>query len=211
MPGHRRRQHRCAGQPRRRAPRVLEAVGTRFYVRVVGPLRPKLSIKTLSIDLRRGPTTPLGGPVGADVTYTVVNTGNVRLTPRATLRLSRLIGSAPAVIPGCEDCPPTPLSLQLEELLPGGSQTVKVRFAAVPPFLRLQADLTVTSEAPTVTKTTTKWVLPWLLLLLLVLIGLGTWLWRRYRRGRAAAEAPPADEAAEGEGPLSPVPAGDRS
>ena len=151
--------------------RALQAVGARVYGRVAGPLTPRLEVTALSIRASGGVGRLLGGPVDAEVTYKVVNTGNVRLTPQARLRVSPLIGRGVNAEP-----------LMLPEVLPRGSALVHQRVSGVVPVGRLKAELDLASAAPEVRSESTTWVIPWILVIVVII--LLAMLWRRSRRRR---------------------------
>src|SRR6202044_1132814 len=97
---------------------------TRVYVRVSGPLHPKLEIIGLHATYHQQnktakPQPQAGGlSIGAGsttVTYTVHNAGNVRVQANQTVKVSGLFGSSKAVHPDA-----------IAQLLPGGSSTVSV-------------------------------------------------------------------------------------
>src|SRR5262249_61923377 len=90
--------------------RSIQAVGTRVYGRVAGPLAPRFDVTEMQVNSHAGVGGLLGGSVDADITYRVVNTGNVRLSPTAKLTVSPMIGGATHV-----------KALHVPELLPRGS------------------------------------------------------------------------------------------
>jgi hypothetical protein len=174
---------------------VFENVGTRIYVRVKGPLQPGLSITQLSMNTS-GFAGYVGGPVSSSVSYTLTNTGNEILNPKAKLSVSPLIGSATIVPPHI-----------FSSLLPHNSVTVTYHFPSKEAFLRFTAHLSVTSAAGTTTASATAWVIPWILVAILILIIGFVWYRRRRRRrlseaasagAGAAAQAEPAETAATG-------------
>ena len=173
---------------------VDQRVGTRFYVRIKGTLHPRVDIT------RRDATfhllaNPLTG--NTDVTYTVTNTGNVRLEGRRSIRVSSLLGlSAQADVPG------------LPELLPGGSFTFTQKVTGVVPTFLNTAFVTIdpTSVSGNVDPALAQAVarrdffalsIPGVVLLLL-LIGGGAWWWRRRRRNRPKAESTWTDQQGKG-------------
>jgi hypothetical protein len=153
---------------------VYQEVGARIYLRVRGPLHPGLSITKLSIGTS-GFAGYAGGPVRSTVSYTVTNTGNQILNPTAKLSVSPLLGSSTNI-------PPKIYS----SLLPHNSVTVTYHLSSKEAFLRLTANLTVTSGAGTTSATATAWVIPWILIAIIVLI-IGFFWYRRRRKRRAAA------------------------
>lgn len=160
---------------------VFENVGTRIYLRVKGPLNPDLSITQLSMNTSGFPGY-VGGPVSSSVTYTLTNTGNEILNPKAKLSVSPLIGS-PTNVP----------SHVFSSLLPHNSVTVTYHFPSKEAFLRFTAHLSITSAAGTTTASATAWVVPWILIAIIILI-IG-FIWYRRRRRRRLI-----DTAAAGEG-----------
>ncbi|MEU0934930.1 WxL protein peptidoglycan domain-containing protein [Embleya sp. NPDC005971] len=105
-------------------------VGTRVYLRVDGPLRPALGTGGLSTRVHTAPD-PFGG--GLTVTYTVRNTGNIRLGARPELTVRGPWGLT------TEHRRLDPLP----ELLPGASLTRTVRVDGVTQAFRLDVDLAV--------------------------------------------------------------------
>ena len=154
---------------------VFQSVGTRIYVRIRGALHPGLSVTQLSVNTS-GLAGYVGGPVSSTVTYTLTNTGNQILNPTAKLSVSPLLGSA------------TTLPRKIfPSLLPHGSATVTYHLPSKEAFLRLNADLAVTSGAGPTNATATAWVIPWILIAIILLI-IG-FFWYRRRRRRAALAA----------------------
>lgn len=174
---------------------VDNRVAMRVYLRVPGDLKPAVAIDDpkVSWDGERSPS----GRGTAVVSYTVRNTGNVRLDVDGAVELSRAMG-----LPNVKG-----RAAALTDLLPGGSAPVRVRIPAVLGTGPMTAsiELTGTPTDPKLSGTASAeesvsfgaW--PWLLLMLvalgLVLLGTGGWFWRRRWSARQAAEA--ADAAAE--------------
>jgi hypothetical protein len=167
---------------------VDQRVGTRMYIRVAGKLTPK-------IDLARKSATylPPGNPFGrgdADVTYTIRNTGNVRLIGTQVIRVSDVFGSSKQALKVPE----------MPELLPGESFTFTTRVHKVLPALLLTAHVTIDPRSvagnvdPALEQanaSTRFWAFYWpvLLLLLLVIGEFGRRWWMRRRRARIAGPA----------------------
>ncbi|HMG26754.1 MAG TPA: hypothetical protein VKH36_08070 [Acidimicrobiia bacterium] len=166
------------------ATRSIQAVGTRVYGRVAGPLTPRLDVTELQVTSHAGVGGLLGGAVDADVTYRVVNTGNVRLSPTAKTTVSPMIGGATHL-----------KTLRVPELLPRGSAVVHQRVSGVVPVGRLTAHVTVTSPVAKTTASSSTWVVPWLLIVIIALLVLVLWYWRRRRRRKVGAAPPPEREA----------------
>jgi hypothetical protein len=159
---------------------LYQDVGARIYVRIRGKLNPQLSVTQLSVNTA-GFAGNVGGPVSSTVTYTLTNTGNQVLNPTAKLSMSPLLGSAVNI-------PPKVYS----SLLPHNSVTVTYKLASREAFLRLNANLSVSSGAGTTTAGTSAWVIPWILVaIVLLLVGM-IWFWRRRRR-RVEVPTPPAE------------------
>ncbi|MYV99905.1 DUF916 domain-containing protein, partial [Streptomyces sp. SID3343] len=109
---------------------VDRRVGTRVHLRVDGPLRPALGAGGLSARVHTAPD-PFDG--GLTVTYTVRNTGNVRLGARPELTVRGPWG----LTEKHRRLDPLP------ELLPGASVTRTVRVDGVTQAFRLDVDLAV--------------------------------------------------------------------
>jgi hypothetical protein len=159
---------------------VYQNVGARVYIRVRGPLHPGLSITQLSIKTS-GWAGIVGGPVSSTVTYTLTNTGNEILNPTAKLSVSPLLGSSVTVAPRI-----------FPSLLPQNSVSVSYKFPSKEAFLRLTANLSVTSAAGTTSATATAWVIPWVLIV--IILGLVGLIWYRRRRRAPVTPTVPEDE-----------------
>ena len=126
------------GGPAPSAPgvRIEQGVAARIYVRVQGPLHASLSITRLESSTSGGAWSPFGGPGRATVTYTVVNSGNVRLTGTAHVDLVDAFGNTVASLGNRE----------LPELLPRDSVTVTDRSGGLPLLgMRYHAHVTLTA------------------------------------------------------------------
>jgi hypothetical protein len=164
---------------------VEHRVGVRMYTRVTGPLTPALVIEDVDSSYHGGNGFSGGG--GVDVTYTVRNTGNVRLKAHQTLSASGLLGW-----PLAERTPP-----DVNELLPGAEAAYTQHFDDIALAGRVTTDITITPFAPSVsekglppleptTRSTSTWAVPWKLLLALAVV-LGAWWGRRRWKARGAA------------------------
>lgn len=144
--------------------------GTRFYVRVAGPVTPGIGMDNLN-----GTYHGRWGPFSAgtlDATTTLVNRGNVRLEAEPVVTTSSLFGLWSRS---------TPLS-ELEEILPGGAITTATSIESVPPHgpiwvgvdfpTILSRDQDVTSIVTVDSVTQIVWALPWTLLVALALLAL---------------------------------------
>jgi hypothetical protein len=141
--------------------------GTRLYLRVAGPVEPKLNIEGVSVSYSPS-LNPLGG--SATVTYTVANRGNVRLGGKSHVSVGGPFGLFSKNGPDQE----------LTELLPGQSVTYTTTIDGVP--------ATVVSSAtvhldPSV-------AVPWTILALLAVAFLVWYAVRAYRRHQGDGTRP---------------------
>jgi hypothetical protein len=170
-------------------------IGVPIYLRVSGKLRPVLSIESTSTSYHNT-INPFGGG-GTNVSYTVHNTGNVRLTGTQTVSVTGPFGVTLATVhpaPLQQLLPGTfvRVSAHLPGVYPAGPLTVHVKVIPVP-----INGLRHTTGAPlaAVKHSVGMWALPWPLLVLLILLaggGYGVWWWMRRRRklhGAALAAA----------------------
>jgi hypothetical protein len=161
-------------------------------VRVAGALHPALGVAGL-LTSYQGSANPVGGG-NATVTYTITNTGNVRLGYAQQVTISGWFGSATVH--------PPPLA----QLLPGDSIAVHARVPDVWPAGPLTAKVTLTAmpvagtTSPPVPVTDESYSLfefPWpqlVALVLLALLGLAAWWGVRRRRAHIAALLAAAEE-----------------
>ncbi|MFE4632070.1 WxL protein peptidoglycan domain-containing protein [Streptomyces sp. NPDC056773] len=164
-----------------------QRVGARVYVRAAGTLTPRLEVQEVSASYE-GSAIPFADG-SATVTYTLRNTGNVRLGARQAVRVNGLFGTS-VTASGVKD---------LGDLLPGTSLTITAKADGVAQVLRSSAVVSVQPVAardgvdpklPSLTRSVSLWTVPWALLaLVLVITGGGLWVWRRRRLARAAASA----------------------
>ncbi|MFD3675837.1 WxL protein peptidoglycan domain-containing protein [Streptomyces sp. NPDC058613] len=167
--------------------RLDQRVGARVYVRAAGTLTPRLEVQDVSAAYE-GAANPFGAG-SATVTYTLRNTGNVRLGARQAVRINGMFGAS-VTATGPED---------LGDLLPGSALTVTARADGVAPLLRSSAVVSVQPvrardgvdpKLPSVTRSVALWTIPWTLLALILLaVAGGLWARRRKRLARAAATA----------------------
>jgi hypothetical protein len=153
---------------------VLHRMGARVYVRVNGPTAPALRVDDLDV-VRDGGT--------ATITWDVRNTGNLRLTPSATVRITGLFGRTVRTLP----------AQQLPELLPGANYVGASIVAGLPSMEPLTAHLVVTAEGTRTERSKQFAGYPWLLLaiLLVLLLAVGAWIRRRRRRRSIGSPPPP--------------------
>jgi hypothetical protein len=159
---------------------VLQAVGTRVYGRVAGPINPSFNITNFSVNANRGLLGLLGGAVKTDVKYTIVNNGNVILNPKTGGQVSPLIGSSTNLN-----------SVDVPVLLPHGTATVDQHVGGLYPIFQISSTLHVTATGYSVTRTVaaSTLVIPWLAIAIIALAVL-VLFWRSRRRRRRAAVPP---------------------
>jgi len=166
-------------------------IGIPMYLRVAGPLTAGLSVEAVSV-AAPGTISPLGSSA-TSVTYTVHNTGNVRLAGSSLVSVSGLFGAKLSTG-----------SKPLPTVLPGDSVRITVTPGSVYPFGPINAHVRVSPTAPpggaalaaplaSVTGSASLFAVPWALLVLIVLVvglivGLVQLLrWRRRRLGDTLA------------------------
>jgi hypothetical protein len=164
--------------------KLEQRVGIRLGVRVAGVLKPGLEIKDLHADYA-GTVNPFGKG-NVTVTYTVTNTGNVRLGGQQEVSVHGLVG-------------PTAYASKLANvpmLLPGNSAKVTVTVPEVTPVGYMTADVSVSGLAvagdadpasEVASASTNFWAVAWTLLAgLLGLTAIGA----AVLRGRRVATRP---------------------
>jgi hypothetical protein len=171
--------------------RLDTRVAVRLYLRVPGFLRPTLGVTYVQPTFTGSTLNPFATG-GIDVSYTVINTGNIRLQshPSVTVK-SALFGATLAqvkpadlaeILPGQE----VTYRAHLDGVYPAGPLTVTV---ALQPYA--DPEQPVGQAIPSFSGSATIWAIPWLLLVVIVLIlgglaYLALWMVRR-RRGPAGA------------------------
>ncbi|MFF4227898.1 WxL protein peptidoglycan domain-containing protein [Streptomyces sp. NPDC001820] len=168
---------------------VDQRVGARIYLRVAGELKPRLTVEGLHTTYQ-GTANPFGTG-SATVTYTVRNTGNVRLAARQAVHVRDLFGG------GAKVANPRDIT----ELLPGAAVKITASATGVVPAMRDTTTVTVDPgpvrgdikhRLPRVTRVGNFWAVPWAMLaLLLVAAGALTLLFVRRRRRRGAGPSAP--------------------
>jgi hypothetical protein len=171
--------------------KAVHRVAARTYVRVEGPLRPALAVTGLAIHHDDPVLSPLTGLPSGTVSFTLVNSGNVRVQlDQIKLRLTGLFGRTVHTItlrPLRAGQTATPNALP-DQILPRSAVQFSQDFRHLPPFEALDLHVAVAAEDPVVhTPVVTAvsrglWIVPWAVLGLLVgAIALG-WLLRRRRQ-----------------------------
>ncbi|MEV4312599.1 DUF916 domain-containing protein [Actinocrispum sp. NPDC049592] len=144
---------------------VEQRVGARIYLRVAGELRPELSVQ----DLTASYDGQFFGRGDATVTYTVKNTGNVRLGATQAVKVSTPWGSSvdsdpvetlPELLPGGA----VKKSTVVHGLLPAGWLTANVHLVPIPPAG------TSDPRVPDVEQDSSFAAVPWVVLAALVFI-----------------------------------------
>ena len=173
--------------------KLVQRVGARVFVRVVGPLHPRLSVENLKMTFHYS-SNPLGAG-RATLTYTVHNTGNIALGGSQHVSVHGLFGAKA----NAGAIPPIPL------LLPGSSVQMRVTVNRVYPEFRETGKVTISPlkvpgavlpPAGPWTATVAIWAFPpWLALALLLVAVLGCveLYWRRRRRRSGATASADAD------------------
>ncbi|GIF17067.1 WxL protein peptidoglycan domain-containing protein [Actinoplanes teichomyceticus] len=168
---------------------VDHRVGTRVHLRVTGPLRPALTITEVRIGTAT-PWNPLRLP-RLTATFTIRNTGNVRLAGQPSARVHGPLGLGSRGTTG----PAVP------EILPGGSLRTSIRLDAVPPLVRDRVELAVrpvTADGRAIDPAPVParwrgpvWLVPWPQIVALAAVAaiVATVLLARRRRRRLLREA----------------------
>lgn len=148
---------------------VDRRLGIRMHVRVEGALAPAIAVEKMHVDYA-GSFNPFGAG-SATVSYTVHNTGNVRLSAGQTVALAGPFGWFPV---------DTGEVAAVPELLPGESWTVSVPVDGVVPAFWLTAKAALSPKLPAVTGSTPgvdgvaaeagALAVPWALLVLVLLV-----------------------------------------
>ena len=179
-----------AQAPSKEGVNLVLRIAVPIFVRVVGPVRPGMTIESVNVR-HSSPLFPyLSGSTKVAVTLTLVNTGNVILTPKtATMSITALVGGTLHSFtvhrhPGSQS-QKNPLPA---EILPGGQFTLTEVWSGAPPYEPLTAHASALANNPTssvpivANASTTFWYFPWLPILIVVLLIVGLILWRRWRR-----------------------------
>jgi hypothetical protein len=164
-------------------------IGLPIEFRVPGPLHSGLQVQSISTGFS-DPLNPFGTGT-ATISYTVANTGNVRLAATPTVSISGPFGQSKVVHPA-----------KLPLILPGDSVRVSLRVPGLFPDGPMTAHVAVNggwppqtaplpSALPVADGQASLFAFPWSLLgliLLLAAIGVGVWFFLRWRRRLHRAE-----------------------
>ena len=164
---------------------VQRAVGARVYLQVGGPTLPALAVEDVRISHHQ-PLVPGFGDSTATISYTLHNTGNVTLHPKARLTARGLFGR-------------TLLSRDLakipSELLPGQRVRLTERWSGAPQLDRAHVTVTASAQGTKESASTSFLALPWLVA---VVLGVGIAVavvlvvrWRRRVRAATGRTAEP--------------------
>ncbi|HEY4752484.1 MAG TPA: hypothetical protein VIH37_04305 [Candidatus Limnocylindrales bacterium] len=165
-------------------------VGTRIYLRINGPLNPRLSISGASVRFHKGSNPFASGT--AEIAFDLKDPGNTRASADVTASITGPFG----IHLGSVQLTP------VRNILPGGVARVSGTVSGVKALGVLFGHITVTpvradNEAPgdplpaAVSASAVAWAVPWPVLVLLVLVALavvGMVLWRRRSSQRLAAD-----------------------
>lgn len=164
---------------------VQRAVGARIYVRVSGTTSPGFEVGDVAFEHDRG-ALPWTGEGNGTVSYTLTNTGNLRLEPAGDITLGGVIGDHSSV----------EVSTNVD-LLPGQQVRLTQEVTGAPFLGRVNARVDLTAgEDLEESASTTVWLLPWPFIALVVaLLAAAVWfLGRRTgllrRKLRDAEDAP---------------------
>lgn len=174
---------------------VDHRVGARVYLRVTGPLRPALAVGAVEVT-RRTSWNPLRLPE-ITASFTVTNTGNLRLAGQPSVRTEGPFG-----LGGRGSA-----AIALPQILPGNALRTTVTSRGVLPLVRVTVETVVRPQtvdgqvvdpAPAVAVARTSiWLIPWPQLTVLGLAGLlaaGGWGIRRRGRRRLHAALAAAEQ-----------------
>ncbi len=171
---------------------IQRALAVRTYVRVSGPLTPSLVITKVDLLVQPARLPFVGQQGGATVTYTVRNSGNVRLSGERVITLEGLFGRT------LRDTGRAPVP----EILPGSTVVLTESFTKMPVLNEVTANVRLIASdgkvdtSGSASALAISWVFLFLLLMVVGAIILAVWWSRREANlvSQLAAEA----------GPLSP-------
>ena len=160
-----------------------QRTGARIYITVDGPTKAGLTVTGVRGVYTPGRALGLAGAGRMTVTYTLTNTGNIRLGVEPAARVSSLFGLLAQSADGA----------RVDELLPGSSVEQSIVVDDVWPLVLDSVTVSAPAVAAigrddpgiaTATGSAFVWAIPWALLAILVLL-VGGWLLLRRRRSRA--------------------------
>ena len=148
---------------------VQRAVGARMYVRVSGTTSPGLEVGDVRLEHDRG-ALPWTGEGRATVSWTVENTGNLRLSPQGAVVLDGVFGQSTVELG------------TLPDLLPGEKVTLTRAVTGIPWIGRARAEVRLSAGDELGDEAAVSvWIVPWaaVVSLLLLLVAALTWWLRR--------------------------------
>ncbi|HEY6531497.1 MAG TPA: DUF916 domain-containing protein [Acidimicrobiales bacterium] len=158
---------------------VQRAVAVPLFIRVKGPLTPSLALSGISVD-HDNPLLPVGER-STQLTVTVTNDGNMRLSPEIAAKLE-------AFGPGGGTFDPA----SIDNLLPGSSQTITLELDSSPYLGPATVRIVAQADGVAIARSTSFWTIPWLLVVVVVALALFV-AWRR-RRTRQHPRRPVSEE-----------------
>jgi hypothetical protein len=171
------------------------AIGVRIYARVAGPLTPSLNVESVRLDAVPARLPFIGRQGGAVVTYTVRNSGNVRLTVDRVITIKGLFGRT------LHDTGSGPIP----EILPGSTVTLSESFTGMPVLDQVTARVELSEPRNDISTAgdDVAWVVSviFLTVLLVALLCLAFAIWWSRRSGEDAEEFPGVPEAGQVVGP----------
>ena len=168
---------------------TIERVATRVYIRVAGPVAAAMQVRRVSVAKNAALLPYVAGKNTANVTFTVVNSGNVRLSlKKMSVEVAGplgLLGDTVSIANTRKGVAELP-----GEILPGNSVTFRAKFKSIPPLGLMSAKVSVSANDPVLNKplvvsgSTWFWLIPWLFIALFVVLAVILFLLWRRRRGR---------------------------
>jgi Bacterial protein of unknown function (DUF916) len=171
------------------------AIGVRIYARVAGPLTPSLNVESVRIDAVPARLPFIGRQGGAVVTYTVRNSGNVRLTVDRVITIKGLFGRT---LHNTGSGP-------IPEILPGSTVTLSESFTGMPVLDQVTARVELSEPRNDISTAgdDVVWVVSviFLVMVLVLLLCLAFAIWWSQRRGDEQDEIPGVPETGQVVGP----------
>jgi hypothetical protein len=167
---------------------VYSRIALPIEVRITGPLKEGVQVQSVATSFN-DPVNPFGTG-SATISYSVANTGNVRITGTQLVKDSGIFGGS-SVTPA-----------QLPTILPGDSVRITTTIGGLYPAGPFTAKVTVTPRwpksapaanlpLPVVSASASFFAVPWALIVLIVVLaglGYGTWRYLRWRVRQRAAD-----------------------
>jgi hypothetical protein len=154
---------------------VKQGIGVRVHGRVGGPAHAGIEVLDVSVDTDQDLASLFGAPTTATVTYTLRNSGNLRITPTISVDVGGIGPSAAA-----ED-------RQIIDFLPGATATITEEVSGVWPTGLVTATVSASALDTSDSASSKALLVPWALVAML-----GGGLAFFIRRRRRSSGAPPA-------------------